>query len=214
MIKGFDCSHLDNINWATISADFMFVFLKAAQGAAFHDPLFQTYWKAARAKGLLVGAYDFWDAQADPQAQAANYLDRGVDWTSPGVLPPVIDIENQVGANPSASAKLDQYILQNKQKCRENALELLNLVATGTKRKPIVYCSPNFLNEYLGDSRPFARYNLWIAGYQDHVPHLPEGFTAWQLWQYSEFGTQHGSNTGGNLDLDYFNGTVDQLKSL
>lgn len=214
MIKGFDISHQDNINWGTLLPELQFVFIKAAQGLSFHDPAFQQNWKAARAKGLEVGTYDFWVAEADPEAQADNFLNRGVDWSLPGIMPPVIDIENQVGATPAISRQLDQYILNNKSKCCDNALELLEIVQTRTGRKPIVYCSPNFLNEYLGDSVTFSKYYLWIAGYQDYVPHLPKGFTDWQFWQNSQFGKQDGSLTGGSLDLDYFNGTLQQLKLL
>lgn len=214
MEQGFDCSHNDNINWAALSTDFKFMFIKAAQGISFHDPAFQDTWHTARAKGMIVGCYDFWNAQADPAAQADNFLNRGVDWSLEGILPPVIDLENQVGATPAISQQLDQYILNNKDKCRDNALELLDLVAHRTGRTPIVYCSPNFLNEYLGDSKPFANNGLWIAGYQARLPKLPDGFTDWLFWQYSEFGTQHGNPTGGNLDLNVFNGDYTALQKL
>lgn len=148
MIKGIDVSHNNNVNWATLSPDVRFMFIKAAQGVSFHDPAFQLNWKTAKAKGLLVGGYDFWDAQADPQKQADNLLNRGIDWSEAGVLPPVIDIENQVSTNPAVSdAQLDAYILKNKDKCRDNALQLLEIVSTATKRKPIIYCSPHFLQE-------------------------------------------------------------------
>lgn len=214
MLKGFDCSHFNNINWIDAKANFQFCFIKAAQGLTFHDPMFQTFWKDARTAGLVTGTYDFWVAQADPQAQADNFLNRGVDWSQPDILPPVIDIENQVGATPVLSAQLDKYILANKEQCRDNALQLLEIVASHTGRKPIVYCSPNFLNEYLGDSTPFAQYGLWIAGYQPNVPKLPAGFTDWLFWQNSEFGKITGELIGGNLDMDVFNGTIDQLKAL
>jgi lysozyme len=214
MIRGFDISHFNTINWNTLSTDFKFVFIKASQGVSFHDPAFQTSWKAAKDKGLIVGTYDFWDAQADPQKQADNFLNRGVDWAEQGILPPVVDIENQIGATPVISKQLDQYILKNRIECRENALQLLEIVATSTGRTPIVYCSPNFLKEYLGDSKPFAKYGLWIAGYQDHVPHLPEGFTNWLFWQNSQFGKQDGLLTKGSLDLDVFNGDINALNKL
>lgn len=214
MIKGFDKSHWDAINWYKISADFKFVFLKASQGLTYHDPAFQADWKAARDIGLVHGGYHFWVAQADAKAQANNYLDRGIDWSLPGVLPPVVDIENQVGNTNSQSAQMDKYILNNKSECRDNALHLLELIEAGAGRTPVIYCSPNFLSEYLGDSVAFAKYDLWIAGYQDNVPHLPKGFTNWLFWQNSEYGTAQGNLTGGHLDLDYFNGTQEQLNLL
>lgn len=211
---GFDINHDVNINWATLSLNFKFCFIKAAQGISFHDPAFQSNWKAAQSKGLIVGTYDFWVAQADPKTQADNFLNRAVDWSQKGVLPAVIDIENQVGATPAISAQLDKYILNNKSKCRDNALQLLEIVETKTGRTPIIYCSPNFLNEYLGDSKSFSKYGLWIAGYQDHVPHLPEGFTNWLFWQKSEHGKQDSTLVKGELDINEFNGTIEQLQKL
>lgn len=214
MIRGFDESHQNNINWNILSPEFKFVFLKAAQGVSFHDPEFQTSWQAAGSKALLRGCYDFWVAQADPIKQADNFLNRGVNWSLPGILPPVIDVENQVGVTPVISEQLDRYILANKPKCLDNALQLLELVQSRTGRTPIIYCSPNFLNEYLGDSVSFSKYGLWIAGYQPNVPRLPHGFTNWLFWQNSEFGKQDGSTAGGNLDLDVFNGDIDALHKL
>jgi len=214
MVKGFDISHFNNINWSAMPVGEQFAFIKAAQGVSFHDPAFQYNWHAARAKGMIVGTYDFWVANTDPKAQADNFLNRGVDWSLPGVLPPVIDIENQVGATPVMSAQMDKYILNNKNQCRDNALQLLEIVAARSGKTPIVYCSPNFLNEYLGDSVSFSKYGLWIAGYQDHVPHLPAGFTNWLFWQYSQYGQLNGQAAGGSLDLDYFNGTYQQLQAL
>lgn len=214
MVKGFDISHNNTVNWNKLPTDVKFVFIKASQGVSFHDPAFQSNWKIAKSIGLIVGTYEFWDAQADPQKQADNFLNRGVDWSMPGVLPPVIDIENQVGSNNAASAQLDKYILNNKDKCRNSSLQLLEIVKNETKRKPIVYCSPHFLQEYLGDSRPFAEYDLWIAGYQPAVPHLPAGFADWLFWQYSQYGQLNGALTGGEFDLDYFNGSASDLKLL
>jgi GH25 family lysozyme M1 (1,4-beta-N-acetylmuramidase) len=211
---GFDINHSVNINWKLLAAIFKYCFLKGAQGETFHDPAFQTNWKAATEKGLLTGTYDFWVAQSDPIKQADNFLNRNVDWSARGVLPPVIDVENQVGKTPQESRKLDTYILMNKSKCRDNALKLLELTQTRTGRKPIVYCSPNFLQEYLGDSKPFGIYDLWIAGYQDHVPKLPQGFNNWLFWQCSERGKQDGSLTGGELDINYFNGDITALQKL
>lgn len=215
MIRGLDISHFNYpIPWANLSPDFKFVFIKAAQGITYHDPTFQTLWKEAKDKGLIPGCYDFWVAQADPIKQADNLLNRGVDWSVGGILPPVIDLENQIGATPAISQQLDKYILANKNKCRDNALQLLEITANRTGKTPIIYCSPNFLNEYLGDSVSFSKYGLWIAGYQDHVPHLPAGFKDWLFWQNSEHGKLDGSLTGGQLDLDVFNGTIEQLKGL
>ena len=56
----------------------------------------------------------------------------------------------------------------------------------------------------------FSTYPLWIAEYGVDQPKMPEGWTQWHFWQYSDSGQVNG--VAGNVDLDVFNGTVEELK--
>lgn len=206
-IKGIDISHNNgNINWNALSEDIKFMFIKASQGATFHDPLFQTNWKTARDKGLFHGAYHFLTATDSAQIQADNFLSRGIDWTLPNVLPPVLDVEDQVPAS------LNINITKNKAAFIELVTDWINIVAKATGRTPIIYSYKNFFVDYLNNhswSNP-----LWLASYQPNPPGLPIGYKDWTFWQNSEHGTLLGNLTGGEFDLDLFNGTIEQLKNL
>lgn len=73
---------------------------------------------------------------------------------------------------------------------------------------PIVYTDPNCgkLIQGPGPSR------LWIAEYGVHVPHIPSAWTEWLFWQWSDHGRVPGIE--GDVDLDWFNGTEEQLQAL
>ena len=47
---------------------------------------------------------------------------------------------------------------------------------------PVLYTARNFWNENLNDT--FGAYPLWIAEYDVEAPTLPEGWSAWTLWQW------------------------------
>ena len=208
MIRGFDISHSnDAVNWAKLPADIQFVFIKATEGPTFHDSAFQDNWHAARDKGLMHGAYHFLRVDASAKDQAANFLGRGIDWTLPNVLPPMLDVEDQVPAS------LNVQITKNKATFIQSITDWINIVSKATGRTPIIYSYKNFFAEYL-NNHAWPQNPLWLASYQDKQPGLPIGYNKWHFWQYSDHGQLNGTTTGGGFDLDYFNGTLDDLKKL
>lgn len=207
MIRGWDCSHNNNVEWDKMSPDMKFVFIKASQGAGFHDPQFQTNWKTARDKGLYHAAYHFLTAIDSAQSQADNFLSRGVDWTLPNVLPPVLDVEDQVPASLNAG------ITKDKGAFIQLVTDWINIVSKETGRTPIIYSYKNFFAEYLNNAS-WPHNPVWLASYRPNPPGLPVGYTDWQFWQVSEFGKISGELTGGEIDIDYFNGTLQELSKL
>jgi lysozyme len=75
-------------------------------------------------------------------------------------------------------------------------------------KKPIIYTSMGFYNEYL--SPTFDNYPLMIARYSSKRPVL-NGNTGYTIWQYSENGRVKGIN--GTVDLSRFS-TNRSLKSI
>lgn len=118
----------------------------------------------------------------------------------------MLDIEDQV------PAELNKKILANKQAFIDLITEWLEIVTKETGRKPVIYSYKNFFAEYLNNDS-WATY-LWLASYQANQPGLPNGYTKFDFWQNSQFGKISGELTGGDLDMDYFNGTIDQLLKL
>jgi lysozyme len=141
--------------------------------------------------GLLRGAYHFFHADQDAAAQANHYLQ--VVKIGPGDLPPVIDIE--VTSNASNAAIVS------------GVKTWLEIVQQGTGLTPMIYSVASFWNAHLNDN--FGNYPLWVAHYGVPSPKIPEGWTNWNLWQYSQSGTVNG--IVGSVDMNYFNGTIDQL---
>jgi len=192
MIKGIDISHLDNINWDTISPDFQFIWCKGSEGYTEHDPLFGYRWNLLKSTNLIYGAYHYLLPNDTAQAQADNFLALGIDFSQPNILPPCVD-------------------------CEENGLtielitEWINIIQEATGCRVVIYSYPSFLSDNL---KNHAWDNpLWIAAYQLEPPTKLGGFKTWIMWQNSQYGTQQGAMTGGNLDMDYFNGSLDDLKN-
>ena len=197
-VHGFDISHHQgDINWKELqkvqNAPFpvRFVFMKASEGGDFSDTTFIRNFDRARQYGFIRGAYHFFNPNTDA-ARQADFFIRSVK-LEPGDLPPVLDIE----------------------KVGDNELELLKGVKTWLRLierhyrvKPILYASYKFKERYLNDSI-FNTYPYWIAHYYvDSVRYEGE----WKFWQHTDGGTLPGIRE--QVDLNVFNGTLDELKRM
>jgi len=190
-----------------MSPEIKFVMIKASQGVSFHDPLFQDYWKTAKSKNLFHGAYHFLTATGTAQQQADNFLSRGIDWTLPNVLPPVLDVEDQV------PAALNVNITKNKAAFIQLVTDWIAIVEKATGRKVIIYSYKGFFSDYL-NNHSWPNNYLWLASYQPTEPGLPKGYSKWDFWQNSERGRISGELVGGEIDLDVFRGSVEELAKL
>jgi len=205
---GCDISH-NNSTFDIVKSAFDFIICKATQNETFRDPVFNTNWQILKhGTNKVRGCYHFFGL-GEARIQAENYLSRGVDFGAPGCLPPILDIEDLVGKDAADSLRLNKQVLANRSNWIESALEWLSIVEEKTGRTPIIYSYANYFAEYLNNDQRFTRFPLWIASYQNHEPGLPKGFDRYTFWQYSQYG---GPNK--DLDLDLFNGTFDELKSL
>jgi len=199
-IKGIDISHNNTVDFTKLDPNIKFVYCKATQGNGFRDPKFNTYWQYLKTKDIYRGAYHFLTVNADAKSQADNFLSLDIDFSKPNVLPPMLDVEDQVPAD------LNIEITKNKQGFIQLIDEWIDLVQAATKRKVVIYSYKNFFAEYLNNMAWPNNY-LWLASYQKTEPGLPKGYSKWDFWQYSQYGTIDGKEIGGEFDLDYFNGT-------
>ena len=135
--------------------------LKATQGADGIDPVFAARVAAARAAGLLVGAYHFLDA-ADPVAQAAHFL------AVAGTLPVLaLDLER----DPSGPSTIPAQ-----------AAGAAARIATATGRPPLIYVGRWFPGL---PQAALATCPLWLPEY-GAAPVCPPGWRQWRLWQYTD----------------------------
>src|SRR5215212_1051923 len=159
---------------------------KATQGADGVDPTYAANHAQAQAAGLMWGAYHFATGD-DPQAQAQHFL--AVTGADPGTLL-ALDLEH----NPTGSSmSLDQ------------ARTFVTAVQQATGRYPGLY-GGSYLKELLGGNADpiLAQCWFWLAEYGP-VPHLPEGWPTWTLWQYTDgaFGPEPHEVAGvGRCDRD------------
>jgi lysozyme len=196
VIKGVDVSHWDGaVNWTSVKASgISFAFAKATESTDLIDDQFAANWSGMKAAGVVRGAYHFFDASADPTAQATYFLAE-VGTLEAGDLPPVLDFETLNGESEATAVA--------------HAATFLAAVTARTGKKAILYMSAEFLS---GTYSSIAPYTLWDANYGVTCPGVPAEWTTWAFWQNSDSGSVSGISDA--VDLDYFNGTLAELASL
>ena len=203
LIAGLDVSHHNGIiDWEQVKKTGReFVFMKATQDTSFVDPLFPTNYGRAKAAGLAVGAYHFFDYTLDGKAQADHFLDRveragAID----GALPPVVDVEcwAPIGSSThvAAAARLRDFIER---------------VYERTARLPIIYTSVHMWREVVGNSEGFSRSPLWAACWGCGLP--PSIAPGWGDWAFWQTGVDQVPGIG-RLDGNFFNGSQRDLNRL
>ena len=80
-----------------------------------------------------------------------------------------------------------------------------------TGAAPMLYTRAGFWQE-LDNPTGFDDCPLWVANYGVKKPSLPEGWSNYTVWQYSEGGDVPG--IAGQVDLNSFAGTMTELQAL
>jgi GH25 family lysozyme M1 (1,4-beta-N-acetylmuramidase) len=196
-VKGIDVSKWqDNIDWSAAAADGVkYAFIRVSDGTQYVDSKFQRNWDGAKANGILRGAYQFFRSNQDPIAQA-NLMIEMMGELEAGDLPPVIDVESRDGQSAAT--------------IRTKVQRWLDHVEAATGVKPIIYTGPYFWRDQVNGD--FDQYPLWVAHYGTSCPLTPETWTAWTFHQHTSSGRVRG--VPGNVDMNVFNGNMDQLLAL
>jgi len=175
------------------AAGIRYVFVRATEGVTYQDANFKTNYLAARAAGLTTGAYHFYETNDDPSAQLTNFTSAVI--LQPGDLPPVVDIE-KLHDNDQLNLTI-------------NIQTYLDGLESHYGVKPIIYSGLNFSNQYMTE---FGDYPLWLAEYRNDKPMLPNGWSDWTFWQWSQSGKIDGIN--GHVDTDRFNGDETRFQKM
>ena len=176
---GIDISHYQGnlMNELDDREDLFFVICKATQGEYYVDPDFKENWRKIKQKGYKRGAYHFYDARFDPKAQANHFRSQVTDLLE-NDFSPIVDVE-RASLNHEKSVENLQSDLKI----------FLDEIEKAYSRKPIIYSSYYFAEEYLNKAW-LADYPLWIADYRKgEQPRIP---TVWQskgykIWQKSSY---------------------------
>lgn len=196
-VKGVDVSrHNGVIDWEKLrEQSIQFAYIKATEGTSYIDTTFNRNYKAAKAAGLLVGAYHFFRFNQDGEAQALHFI-KNMTFEK-GDLPPMIDVEKST-LNPFKSTK--KVVLRLR--------DLIHRLHVHCYTRPIIYTNKNCYNKYIKNYFPNRR--LWISDLSGE----PDStiYYKWIFWQYSHKGCLEGVKE--KIDLDVFRSSLQELKEL
>ncbi|MCH5677886.1 GH25 family lysozyme [Streptomyces gilvus] len=206
-VPGIDISQANGaVDWQAVrTAGYRFAMVGAADGTA-QNPSFAGQYSGAKYAGLLRGAYFFAEPSFEPGATHADWFLDQIHYTADGTsLPPMIDVEQNTnlgrcnGVSPSVWISYVHGFVQE--------------VKRRTGQAALIYTNPDTWVSCLGNSRDFAATNsLWVAEWNTAAPSLFGGWTSYTFWQHSDNGSVPGVR--GSVDLDLFNGAVNQLQAL
>lgn len=187
------------IDWAQVAQDGkVFAFIRVSHGTGTIDAYFEDNWAGAKQHGIIRGVYQYWEPAEDPIAQADVLIDKinAAGGLEPGDLPPVIDIETLENATAAQAIA--------------NAATWIERVESALQRKVIVYTGSYFWDDHdLGPS--LSDHPLWGPNYTSNpCPLISDAWEQWTFWQYSSTGSVSGIS--GNVDLNWFDGSVDDLQ--
>jgi lysozyme len=243
-IQGIDVSKWQGeIDWTQLMAtqpEIKFAIIKATEGVGYTDPKFKRNWEAAKAAGLIRGAYHFarvsvvgldklkakLSAGKITQEQFNELRDEGLrkdaeaeaSWFAEvmgplgdGDLNPVLDIE----WDKRATVKAKEIVFW--------VHAFLTKLEALTDRLPIIYTGVNYWRYKLAKTKTLERYTLWHVQYTTKRPipkpiQLPLGSKdpTWRwperLWQWSH--TRPVAGVGKAVDENRFLGDMTELQGL
>ena len=204
MLTGIDLSHFEPaVDWqqAKAKSNVSFMYSKASQGADFVDWSLTMHTNGARTAGVLTQAYHFYMANVDAQSQIDNFLGavKGIKLD----LGYMLDWEN--GSIQGMSAN-DQI---------RGAQTILEAMFHASGKVPWLYMGAA-LAASLSLPNSFNRYPLIVARYGAALKdiHAPKPWIKLAGWQYTDSGKVAGVAPGHTVDMNYFFGTIDELKAM
>lgn len=196
VVQGVDVSvYQGTVDWTKVkAAGIDFAIARISDGSAL-DTQFAANWSGMQSAGIIRGAYQYFEPGQDPTTQA-NIVISAVGMLATGDLPVTADMEITGGQSAATIAA--------------NLQTWMNAVKAGTGKQPMIYTASGFWNGSV-NSTAFASDPLWVANWGVTCPGLPDGWSNWDFWQYSDMGSVSG--IGATVDLDEFNGSLAQLQS-
>jgi len=196
MAIGLDVSEFQGkIDWTLVETienryPLEFVFIRATAGNDRVDCQFDKNWLGAKKSKMIRGAYHYYRPNENSLEQAQLFI-KTVHLHK-GDLPPVLDIEKLPKGQSLDSLKI-------------GLRRWLKAVEAHYKVKPIIYTGEKYYDDFLKED--FSDYLFWIANYNLYREKIGED---WLFWQFTEKASVTGIK--GNVDVNIFNGDVEQLR--
>jgi lysozyme len=193
---GLDVSEYQGeIDWSSVEnmeGDYPieFVFIRATAGMDRPDRQFEENWEGVKKKKIIRGAYHYYRPDENSLEQAELFI--ATVKLKKGDLPPVLDIEKRPKGQSISNLK-------------KGLRSWLTAVEAHYKVKPIIYTGERYYDDFLKED--FSDYLFWIANYNFYREKMAED---WLFWQFTEKASISGIK--GNVDVNIFNGDVEQLR--
>lgn len=188
-----DLSHHNTIPQSLVSAKdngVRGVIHKATESITFVDSKVKARHYLTKSAGLLWGMYHFLRPKQIKE-QGDHFLK---------IAEPMMDDMTLLACDyeVNGSLKID------------DVEEFMEYVSERSGRSLVLY-SGHTIKEAAADepNHKLGQYRLWIAQYGASVK-LPVGWTEYYLWQYTDRGSIEGIS--GSVDMNRFDGTLDELK--
>ena len=187
--------HIDYIKMQESGAKFTYV--RAGQNT-WVDPDFFLNWRRTKEAGMPRGAYWFYDSRVSPQVQAGL-------WASTmkgdfGELPLCCDLEDSYAGTYKGGGNYKAFVEEVQRLMPGHEI----MIYTG-----FYWWKDNVSITY----HPFfAQFPLWIAAYNNVAPMIPMPWKTWLFWQFSETGDGNTFGTEGQVDLDWYNGDLENFQ--
>ncbi|MEU1686137.1 GH25 family lysozyme [Micromonospora sp. NPDC005707] len=209
-IRGIDVSSHDHnlgpIDWPAVAAGgYKFAYVKATEGHTYLNPYFAEDYAAAKAAGLLVGAYHFARPDGgDPVTEANFFVDNAQFAKDSQTLVPMVDIEWPYWSGAPTCYGLTPTEMSSWIR------SFTDQVKARIGRPVMIYTNTNYWNPCTGSDASFGANPLDIAGYTETRPPLPAGWTTETIWQYAA----GDASKPGNYSQNVFNGDYAALTRL
>ncbi|WP_171046696.1 GH25 family lysozyme [Pseudarthrobacter sp. NamE5] len=204
-IQGVDVSSWQpGIDWdGQFNQGARFAYVKATEGTTYTNPEYHNQYNGSRSAGMIRGAYHFATPSTSSGADQARYfVSRGGGWSADGItLPPLLDIEYnpyQALGNTCYNMSATQMVTWIR--------DFSNTMVALTGRKPAIYTTTDWWKTCTANNGGFSDHPLHLASYATSPGTLPNGWSAYSIWQYSPEGPYVG-------DSNVWNGTYSQLKA-
>lgn len=197
-----DPYHGNSIDWNQLSTEPRVVAIihKATRGTKELDSAYISRKQEARGRGYLWGSYH-WGVTGKPEEQADHYIDT----VAPGDDELIsLDLED---ATSSTLMNADE------------ALRFVKRVNERIGRYPVLYtnhASAKLISTTYKNT-DFAKMPLWYARFKGVVTDFPVGvWSSYTIWQFSSeiLGQMAIPGVKADMDVNVFNGTVEQLKAV
>jgi len=172
------------------------VILRSSQGN-WQDKAYKVSCANAKAAGLAIGNYHYFDNRYHPKRQAEAWAKSIQE--DECTLRAWLDLEdNRAGQYRSYKDWAD---------CLTYFKQIMPNVSTG------IYTRASYFNDHLLNipvNHVFRNEPLWVAHYNPYVtkPDLPKGWVDWELWQFTDdFSSEGWGAVSKEIDMNYFNGS-------